>query len=130
MSEKKEDWRKDFPLYPPLKDGAVQEAQILMDGFKKNMEKIAKETLSKLYCDVVMYIESDSWVNFRNEILQGFSKYGNRKLQADYDFSKIRQTIFEEHREEIIKEIEQDIIKENEKLKEQLKWEKELRNHG
>ena len=107
----------EYPLYPKLKECGAQEAQALMDEFKKKMESLAKEILSHLYCDVAMYIESASWSNFRNEILQGFSKYGNRKLQADYDFAKIRQTIFEEHREEIIKEIEQDIVKENETLK-------------
>ena len=108
---------EEFPLYPELREAAKEEAQALMDEFKKKMESLAKEILSQLYCDIAMYIESASWSNFRNEILQGFSKYGNRKLQADYDFAKIRQTIFEEHREEIIKEIEQDIVKENETLK-------------
>lgn len=119
----------EFPLYPVLKEAGAEEAQALIDSFKKAMEAVCKETLTKLYTDVAMYIESDSWSNFRNEILQGFSKYGNRKLQADYDFAKIRQTIFEEHRREIIKECEQDVIKENESLKEQLKWEREHRRY-
>ncbi len=117
---------KEFPLYPELKEEAKKEAQALMDEFKKKMESLAKEILSQLYCDVAMYIESDSWSNFRNEILQGFSKYGNRKLQGDYDFAKIRQTIYEEHREEIIKEVEQDIVKENASLTKQLEWERKL----
>ena len=117
---------EEFPLCPELKEEAKKEAQDLMDEFKKKMESLAKEILSQLYCDVAMYIESDSWSNFRNEILQGFSKYGNRKLQADYDFAKIRQTIYEEHREEIIKEVEQDIVKENASLTKQLEWERSL----
>ncbi len=117
---------REFPLYPELKEGGAEEAQALMDEFKKKMESLAKEILSQLYCDVAMYIESASWSNFRNEILQGFSKYGNRKLQGDYDFAKIRQTIFEEHREEIIKEVQEDIVKENESLKKQLEWERNL----
>ena len=121
---------KEFPLYPELKEEAKKEAQALMDGFKKKIEEkmleVCKGVLTDLYCDVAMYIESDSWSNFRNEILQGFSKYGNRKLQADYAFAKIRKTIFEEHREEIIKEVEQDIVKENESLTKQLEWERSL----
>jgi len=111
---------KEFPLCPELREEAKQEAQDLMNEFKKKMENLAKEILSQLYCDTAMYIESDSWSNFRNEIMLGFSKYGNRKLQADYAFARIRQTIFEEHREEIIKEIQEDIVKENESLKKQL----------
>ncbi len=95
-----------------------------MDEFKKKMLEICKDVLTLLYCDVAMYIESDSWSNFRNELLRGFSTYGNRKLQADYDFAKIRQTIFEEHREEIIKEVKEDIVKENESLKKQLECER------
>ncbi len=121
---------KEFPLYPELKEAGKEEAQGLMDEFKKKMESLAKEILSHIYTDVSIYIESDSWANFRNEILQGFSKYGNRKLQSDYDFAKIRQTIFEEHREEIIKEVEQDIVKENESLKKQLELERSFnRSH-
>jgi len=111
----------EFPLCPELKKDAAEQAQYLMDKFKEKMLGICEEILRDIYCDVAMYIESDSWTNFRNEVIQGFSKYGNRKLQGEYDFAKIRQTIFEEHREEIIKEVEQDIVKENESLKEDVK---------
>lgn len=115
----------EFPLCPELKEAGKEEAQALMDSFKARMEKLCQEILSRIYTDVSIYIESDSWSNFRNEIMQGFSKYGNRKLQADYDFAKIRQTIFEEHREEIIKECQEDIVKENEELKKNLAIERE-----
>ena len=121
---------KQFPLYPKLKEAGKEEAQHLFDEFKSQMKKICDEILSRAYTDVAIYIESDSWGNFRNEIIQGFSKYGNRKLQSDYDFAKIRQAIFEEHREEIIKECEKDIVEENENLKKELQWLRELAHRG
>lgn len=120
-----EDWRNEFPLYPPLNELAAKEAQELLNGFKEQMLKVCKEVLSQIYCDVVTYIETDSWTIFRNEVIQGFSKYGNRKLQGKYDFDRIREAIFREHREEIIKECQEDIVKENESLKKELKMARE-----
>jgi len=117
----------EYPLYPDLKEEAAEEAQQIMNSFKEKMLKLCKETLSEIYCDVVMYIESDSWTNFRTQLMNGFAEYGNRKLQGEYDFAKIREKIFKEHRDEIIKECQEDIVKENESLKRQIKTLYEMR---
>ncbi|MDD3927130.1 MAG: hypothetical protein PHT33_10795, partial [bacterium] len=62
--------------------------------------------------------------NFRNELLSGLQNYGNRKIQAQYDFGRIRKAIFEEFRDEIIADLNQDLLQEIEDLKGQLETER------
>ena len=117
MNEQDNGRKNQFPLYPRLMDGGADEAQKLFDGFREQMTKISKEVLSNLYTDVAAYIESDSWTNFRNNLLDGICDYRNSKIQAIYDFKKIREKIYREYRDDIIKDISDDIVAENEKLK-------------
>lgn len=109
--------QNEYPLYPELRPGAAQEAQRLMDGFKADMLKLCESTLSDLYCEVAAYIESDSWINFRNDLLTGLTNYPNSKIQGEYDFKKIRQAILREHRSEIVADLNKDLVQENEALK-------------
>ena len=129
----KEITNNEFPLYPPLPEQGVEEAQEYINNFKKELSKIAENTIEKLYCDVPIWIESDSWGNFRTFLLKGLTNYKNKDVQAGYDFAKIRRAMFEEYREEIISDISRDIIEENEKLKKEKKeiaerWAEERNN--
>lgn len=108
---------EEYPLYPELSEEGKKEAQQLISGFKELLKKAAEEVISTLYTDVVEYIETDSWRNFRNQIMDGFQNYNNRKIQSAYDFKEIRQAILKEHREDIIKDLNQDMVKEIESLK-------------
>jgi hypothetical protein len=117
----------DYPLYPTLAPEAAQQAQLLMDGFKVKMHKLCDEVLGDLYCDVAAYIETDQWTNFRNELFAGFSNYGNRRIQAAYDFAKIRRAIFEQFREEIVKDLNQDLVEEVAELKKRIEDERKWR---
>lgn len=110
-----------FPLYPRLTEEGENEAQLLMDKFKESFKKMADEALGELYSDVACYIESDSWLNFRNDLMSGFKNYENRKVQSEWDFREIRKEIYKEFRDEIIKDLDQDNLKEIESLKKQLK---------
>ena len=118
---------KEYPLYPELSEKGNEEAIKLIDKFKKQLTKKAKEVietiLGEMYCDLLPHIESDAWTNFRNDLLDGFKNYNNRKLQGDYDFKKIRQQIFKDFRKEIIKDLNQDYINENIELKKDIeRW--------
>lgn len=108
----------ECPLFPELPEAAAQEAQVLIDKFKEQLKRAAQEVIGELYCDVVTYIESDSWTNFRNELLCGLQNYQNRKVHAKWDFKKIRQAIYREYRDEIIMDLNQDLVAEIESLKE------------
>ena len=119
--------KDEYPLYPELPEAGKDEAQALVDAFKGKLKAAADEAIGDLYCDVATFIENDSWGNFRNKIMDGFTNYGNRKLQADYDFNRIRQAIFKEYREEIIEDLNQDMVEEIEGLKKSLEFERQLK---
>jgi len=111
---------QEFPLYPELNEAGNEEAQQLVDKFKEQLKKSAEEVIGQLYCDVAMYIETDSWTNFRNQIMDGYKNYNNRKIQSHYDFKEIRQTILKHHREDLINDLNQDMVEEIETLKKNL----------
>lgn len=115
----------EYPLYPTLSEEAQKEAVELIECFKEKLKKAAEGVISDLYVNVMPYIESDSWGNFRNQLLDGLSNYRNRKVQAEYDFNKIRKAIFEQFRDEIMKEMPEELKAENEQLKQELKWTRE-----
>jgi len=119
---------EEYPLFPELSEPGQQEAQALMDRFKEQMEKVCEKTLSELYTDVACYIESDSWTNYRNQLLEGFRNYDNRKVQGQHDFTEVRKQIYKEFRDELIPDLNQDLLKEIESLKQQIKWMEESRN--
>ncbi len=110
----------EFPLYPELPDEGKQEAQNLVDSFKESLKKAANEVIGVLYTDVIPHIETDSWANYRNSLMDGFKDYSNRKIQGEYDFKEIRQSILKEHYAEIINDLNTDLVNENFKLKEQI----------
>lgn len=112
----------EYPLFPELHEDGKKEAEAVIEKFKKRLKAIAEEVLGEVYCDIPTYIESDSWMNFRNALISAFKNYGNRKLQGEYDFKQIREQIYCQFREEIIKDLNQDNLEEIEKLK------KEIRN--
>lgn len=105
MSEK-------YPLFPNLPEEGEKEAQALIDRFKERLKVVADEIIGELYCDVAVHIESDSWTNYRNELMDGFRNYDNRKVQGEHDFKEIRQAILKNHREDIIADLNQDMLKE------------------
>ena len=111
---------KEYPLYPEVSEKGQQEAQDFINEFKEKLKNVADEVIGDLYVDIPSYIESDSWSNFRNEIMAGFKNYDNRKLQGKYDFAEIRKEIYNEYREDIIKDLNGDLLEENEKLKEEI----------
>ena len=111
---------KEYPLYPEVTEKGQQEAQNFINEFKEKLKKVADEVIGDLYVDIPSYIESDSWSNFRNEIMAGFKNYDNRKLQNKYDFKEIRAEIYKDFKTDIIKDLNGDLLEENEKLKEEI----------
>ena len=107
----------EYPLYPEISEIGKQESQKFIDQFKEKLKKVAEEVIGELYIDIPCYIESDSWSNFRTQIMDGFKNYNTRLKQNEFDFKEIRQQIFKEYRDDIIKDLNQDLIKENEELK-------------
>ncbi len=113
MSEK-------FPLYPELSEEGARQAQVLIDRFKVKMKDAAEEILGNLYSDIVPHIGSDSWTNYRNDLMDGLRNYNNRLVQGEYDFKRIREQIFSEFRAEIIKDLDHDNLKKIEDLQKEI----------
>lgn len=109
---------EEYPLFPTLPEEGQREAQSLIDRFKDELKKVCDNTLSELYTDVACYIESDSWSNYRNQLLDGFRNYNNRKIQGEHDFAKIRAEIYKQFRSELITDLNQDLLAEIDELKE------------
>jgi hypothetical protein len=120
-------------FYPDLSPAGEVEAQLLIDRLKikarKAIEEVLDDYFANAYCDIIPDIESDSWHNFRNSIMDGFKGYDN-KITARYDFVEIRKKIFEEFHDEIIKDLNQDLVEENKRLKETIDSIQELRRMG
>lgn len=111
---------KEYPFYPELSEEGKKEADEWLKKFVTKMAKVAEETIHAAYCSCLPHIESDSWSNFRNEIMDGFKDYKNNKVKAEFDFKAIRDQILKENREQIIKDMDQDLLEENETLKERI----------
>ena len=118
----------DDAFYPDLSEQGKKEAQEIIDMFKLQIKKVAEETIGQLYCDVAWHIQSDSWINFRNALLDGFKDYNNR-AGAEYDFAAIRSKIYSDYSEEIIKDLNQDNLKEIDRLRLQIKHLEEMRRY-
>jgi len=86
-------------------------------GLKKEIKAKADEAIGELYCEVAHDIESDSWTNFRNDMVNGFMDYPNAKSSARYDFKTLRRKMFNDYKSEIVKDISDDILEENKSQK-------------
>ena len=117
---------EQYPLYPTLPEAGAQEAQELIERFKQQLKTAAEFAFTDFYTNILPYIESDSWLNFRNQMLEGFLNYNNRKIQGEYDFKQLRQQIYREFRDEIIKDLDQDNLEEIERLKREVEHLREM----
>lgn len=115
-------------LYPELTENGKEEAQQVINAFKEKMSKVADGCISDFYCDVSHYIESDHWTNFRTSILHGLCNYKNA-ASNEYDFKRIRQAIYKEHKEQIDKDLNQDLLSEIDELKRQIQFMHESRGY-
>ena len=111
---------EEYPLYPTLTEQGEEEAQKVMDSFKPKLAKMMEEVLGDLYTDVAYYIESDSWTNYRNALMDGFKGYTNGKANHTYDYKELRQAIYNNHKDEIVKDLNQDLVEENQRLKDEI----------
>ena len=112
---------KKYPFYPTLSEQGEKEAADRRNDFIDKLRVQINDLLGEFYCSELLYIESDSWSNFRNELMDGFRDYRNNKAHAEFDFKEIRKKIFSEFRDEIINDLNQDLLEENRRLKEQIK---------
>lgn len=110
----------EYPLFPKLTEQGEKEAQRIMDSFKPRIQALVTELMDDLYCDVAYHVESDSWTNYRNDLMDGFKGYTAGSSNHPSDFKELRQAIYKNHKEAIVGDLNQDLIDENKKLAEQV----------
>ena len=107
-------------MYPNLTEEGKEEAhnlvQVIIKAVKKQLDS------ADFYCDIPTYIESDSWTNFKNSMMDGFKDYPTAKLKYQYDFKEIRKKMLKDNYNEIITELNQDNLEEIKSLNERIDW--------
>lgn len=103
-----------------------KEAAQLIETFKEDMKRACEEVLGKVYVDLIPHIETDAWMNFRNDVrreVQG--EMIKDVLSNEYGYYSFgwmtRKKILEEHKDELILAINTDHIAEIQRLKEEIK---------
>ena len=119
--------KNEYPLFPTLRAEGEKEAVELINSFIDKLKKEANAAIDEMYIKTLPHIESDSWCNFRNDMMDGFKGYKN-KIHAEYDFKAIRQKIYKDNKDEIIKDLNQDLVKEIADLKESIRISDEIHN--
>lgn len=109
-----------------LSEVGKQEAVAIIEKFKAEMGRVAlsaiESALDDTYRDILPYIETDSWFNFRKAIVDGICGYEHGGLADQYDFKRMRQAILREHRDELVQDLNQDLLNEVADLKQRIDY--------
>jgi uncharacterized protein (DUF488 family) len=111
---------KQFDIYPELDEQGKLEAQKLINRFKKKMLETAEDVLGNLYCDVAVHIETDSWTNYRNKMMDGLMNYGNQTPLKKELYEKLREKLLHDYAPQIIDDLNKDLLDEIAELKRQI----------
>ena len=107
--------------YPELSEEGAKEAQNLMNKFEADLKESAIEVIKGItetfYTDVLPHIESDNWVNYKNNIMESVFSYSDN---YDSEKRKIRTKIYAENKEEINEDLNKDLLNQNTQLKQTL----------
>ncbi len=109
---------------PELTDKAMTEFAQYMSDVQSQLisavEAKCKEILSEAYCNYAIYLETDSWINYR-EALRHEMKGGLFKKVTDSEeggwAQEVRAMILKEHKDELVSALNQDSLTEIERLK-------------
>lgn len=92
-------------------DKLASDSQNYIDKFRLRMKDVVDEIFGELYVNVIPYIETDAWTNYREALrIELEHEYKYTKFKDDWA-TNFRRAVFVENREEISKLIEQDILK-------------------
>jgi RNA processing factor Prp31 len=123
---------QEHPFYPELTEAGKVEAQELLNKFKTKaksvLDNLLDDYLGEVYCNILPEIESDSWSNYRNTVIDAYKNYLN-KDKRDYDFKEIRQKIYLEYKEQIDADLNQDNLDKIKKLEKEIEQMREYEQH-
>lgn len=92
-------------------DELDERAMECIESFKKKMRSVIDEALGDIYVNVVPYLESDAWTNYRESLrLELEREYKFTNFKSDWA-KRFRRAVFVENRDEIIPLLEKDLYK-------------------
>ena len=97
-----------------LSEKGMAEFEAYIEIAKSKIKKSCDEALSDIYTNLPEWIESDSWLNFRNKIINSLMDYSNLN---EWDQRKIRESILKNHYNQVVSELNKDLLSEIEILK-------------
>lgn len=110
---------------PELNEESIKKADEILSIFRNRIKDIIDNevdmVMTSIYCDVLPYIESDVFENFRMQIINGII-YDTPNKIYDYNYRKIRDKIFEEHKDELIPALNQDLLDKVKELEKQIQY--------
>jgi len=86
------------------------EAQAYLDSFKARMKKTADEIIGELYSNVMPYLDTDTWTNYREAL--------RLELEHEYKYSKFkcawaknfRRAVLVENRDKLVELLNHDLL--------------------
>lgn len=96
------------------------EANELLNSFRERMKKIADEVMGELYVNVMPYIETDSWLNYRETLrCELMNKYRTVETctSEEYWAKSVREAIYKQFNAELKQGIIRDLEEQIEELK-------------
>lgn len=106
---------------PRLIEPASQELEKLIAEVKSRLLAEIEIGIRSIYTDLGVYVESDAWQNYRNDLKQQLA-YDNGILKDDNGWARnVRLKIFQENREELVKKVNQDLASKVKELEERVK---------
>lgn len=113
--------------FPTLTEEGKKQAERLIEGFKVGMARAAERAIGEFYGDILPYIESDAWSNFRQQIVEEVCGYGRTLTRDSLDAKHIRYALLKHHRAEIIEDLNQDHLDRIAQLEKQVAMLQEMR---
>jgi hypothetical protein len=108
-----------------LSERGAEEAQAVIDDLKSQAKealgKIVEDVIGEAYTNVSTWIDSDSWHNHRQNVVESVCGHGSRSGLTETENRKIREAILEHHRDELIHDLNQDALAEIKSLKQDLR---------
>lgn len=109
--------------FPELSEQGNQDALHVIERAKSKLQKVAEEAISEIYVNILPHIETDSWINYREECRLALqTKYLNKETASSEDAwaMYIREAIFVQFRSELEQGIIADLQKRIKLLEQQI----------
>lgn len=101
-----------------LNEQGLKEVELVIAGIKARVTKEIENSMSDIFVKIHDYIDTDSWMNYRESIRQAMRSELVKNTLTDRFAKDVRNQIFKEHKDELTDALNKDLVNEVERLKE------------